>query len=116
MREKTIAALAGIPLKTVKAKLPEDGPDMKRIHEAGRLVRTALSRADISQKEAAIAMGISDSQLSMQLDGSQGNYLSWQRMQLLPQEFFVELLVLLAEERGLAHQERTLVFGRREAR
>lgn len=100
--EKRSAALDAVPRKSLKARLPEDGPDLKRIKDAGKLISTALERAGISQKEAAIDMGLSEAQLSMQLDGVPGNHLSWQRLNRLSDVFFLELLIVLAEHRGIA--------------
>lgn len=111
---KSTAALESLQLKPLKALLPEDGPDLKKVREAGLLVKTALDRAEISQKEAAITMGLTEAQLSMQLSGVPGNHLSWQRLQKLSDAFFVELLIVLAEYRGIAREERKLIFPARK--
>ena len=94
------AKLAGVPLKTMKARLPIAGPDLSRIESAGRLVQQALIRSGISQKDAAIQMGVNDGQFARQLAGQE--HLSWQRLNRLSDRFFLELLIVLAEDRGIA--------------
>lgn len=99
--------------KTVKATLPTREPHLERIKEAGQLVKTALSRAGLQQKAAAGLMGLSDAQFSAQLAGKEGEHLSWQRLQALPDAFFFELLILLAESRGIARVKMQLDMERK---
>lgn len=75
------------------------------------LIGLALSRANLSQKEAASDMGISESLLARQLRGDE--HLSWQRMFMLPDKFFLELLIVIAETRGIASVRTQIEFERR---
>jgi hypothetical protein len=75
------------------------------------LIGLALSRANLSQKEAACEMGISESLLARQLRGDE--HLSWQRLFLLPDKFFLELLIVIAETRGIASVRTQIEFERR---
>ena len=77
------------------------------------LISTALSRANLSQKEAALTMGISESLLARQLKGDE--HLSWQRLFLLPDAFWLELLVVIAETRGIATVRTQIELERRGA-
>jgi len=81
-------------------------------HPSG-LVLQALNRASISQKEAALTMGISESLLARQLKGDE--HLSWQRMFSLPDAFWLELLIVLAEARGIATVRTQIEFERKSA-
>lgn len=75
------------------------------------LIGLALSRSALSQKEAALTMGISESLLARQLRGDE--HLSWQRLFLLPDKFFLELLIVLAEHRGIASVRTQIEFERK---
>jgi hypothetical protein len=75
------------------------------------LISLALSRAGLSQKEAALTMGISESLLARQLKGDE--HLSWQRLCSLPDAFFYELLIVLAEWRGIARVQTQIQMERR---
>lgn len=107
------ARLDGVPLKNLKASVRTTEPDLKRVKGAGALVKLALVRAGISQKQAALDMGLSDAQLSAQLADKEGEHLSWQRLQALPDAFFLELLILLAEHRGIARVRMTMDLERK---
>lgn len=74
--------------------------------DAGDLISTALSRSRIAQKEAAFVMGISEPLLAAQLQGHK--HLSWQRLFRLPDRFFLELLFVIAECRGVATVRRAI--------
>ena len=104
--------LADVPLKTLKARLPADEADLKPLEDPGGAIQKALARAGISQKEAALTMAINEGQLTRQLKGQE--HLSWQRLFKLPDAFWCELLVVLAEMRGLA-TVRTQIQWRRRA-
>lgn len=75
------------------------------------LISLALSRAGLSQKEAALTMGISESLLARQLKGDE--HLSWQRLSLLPDAFWLELLFVVAEARGVGRVRRVLEEDRK---
>jgi hypothetical protein len=80
------------------------------------LISVALSRANLSQKEAALTMGVSESLLTRQLKGDckpGDEHLSWQRLFLLPDKFFLELLIVIAETRGIASVRTQIEFERR---
>lgn len=105
--------LDGVHPKTVKAGLSTREPRLDRVKEAGQLVKTALVKAGIQQKAAAGLMGLSDAQFSAQLAGKEGEHLSWHRLQALPDAFFFELLILLAETRGIARVQMQLNLERK---
>jgi len=75
------------------------------------LIGLALQRANLSQKEAALTMGISESLLARQLKGHE--HLSWQRLCQLPDAFFLELLIVLAAHRGIASVRTQIEFERK---
>ena len=92
--------LAAVNFKPLKASL-EQGEGVLQVTEGqARLIAKALERADLTVKAAAAEMGISESLLARQLRSVE--HLSWQRLSLLPDRFFVELLPLIAETRGIA--------------
>lgn len=66
------------------------------------LVARALGKAGISQKAAAIDMGIDPGLLSAQLSAGSGKHLSWLRLGRLPAAFWTELIPMLAEWHALA--------------
>lgn len=104
-------ALPAVPLKTLKARLPGGEGALNPIETAGETVQKALVRAGISQKEAALTMDVNEGQLTRQLRGQE--HLSWQRLFLLPDKFFRELLIVLAEHRGIASVRTQIEFERR---
>jgi len=108
---KSAADLAGIPLKTLKVGLRPQAGALNSVECAGQLIRTAFARAGISQKEAAITMALNEGQLTRQLQDIE--HLSWQRLFRLPDSFFVELLIVIAESRGLAVVRTSIAFRRR---
>lgn len=73
------------------------------------LVARALGRCGVSQKAAAVDMGITPQALSKQLAGAE--HLSFWRMHALPPEFWRELVALICEFHditvGQTVQERT---------
>lgn len=111
---QTIAkSLDGLHLKTAKASLREPEPDLNRLKDAGALIQLALKRAGIQEKTAASLMGISGPQFSAQLAGKE--HLSWQRLQRLSDAFFLELLIVLAEHRGIARVRTQIEMERKVA-
>ena len=66
------------------------------------LVSSALGRAGISQKAAAIDMGIDPGLLSAQLTPGSGKHLSWLRLGKLSSAFWNELIPMLAEWHDLS--------------
>jgi hypothetical protein len=74
------------------------------------MVRRALGKAGISAKVAAGEMGITEQQLSDQLNGREKYHLSFWRMHGLPREFWIELVDLIIafhdlEPRGVSSQD-----------
>lgn len=65
------------------------------------LVRRALGKAGISAKAAAGEMGITEQQLSDQLNGREKYHLSFWRMQALGPDFWREMVDLILEFHGL---------------
>ena len=78
----------------LKAKLDLPSMETPEAREIAALVRAALDKAAIQQKDAAFTMGVDPSQFRRQLDGLEG--LPLQRLLKLPDAFWRELLVLLA--------------------
>lgn len=68
--------------------------------ELGALVLECLAIAGISQKAAAITMGIGEGQFSRQVHG-RGEHLSTQRLLRLPRTFWLVFLPKLADRFGL---------------
>lgn len=106
--------LAAVKVQTLKARLPEDGPNLQKVKDAGQFVSVALQLAWMSQKEAAFHMGLQETQLAAQIANKPGNHLSWHRLCLLPDAFFLELLIVIAEARGVARVRLTLEAERRQ--
>lgn len=104
-------AVPDVPLKTLKAGLLRGETALNSIENAGDMVQRALIRSGISQKEAALTMDINEGQLTRQLRGQE--HLSWQRLFLLPDKFFLELLIVIAETRGIASVRTQIEFERR---
>jgi plasmid maintenance system antidote protein VapI len=103
--------LDGVPRKSLKAALRRDRPVLNSIENelnAGDYIVLALESVGMSQKEAATTMGIPDSQFTRQLRGQE--HLSWQRLFKLPDTFWRELWMLVAERRKLARVKRSVVF------
>lgn len=103
--------LADVPLKPAKAGLVNPDRSLNRLKDAGALIQLALRKAGIQDKVAASVMGISGPQFSAQIAGRE--HLSWQRLCELPDSFFVELLILLAEKRGIARVRMQLELERK---
>lgn len=102
--------LAGVNCQSLKCG-PRTGETALQLTEpAARLIALAIDRAGLTVKAAASDMGISESLLARQLRGQE--HLSWQRLNLLPDLFFRELLVLIAESRGIATVTTTLEMVR----
>lgn len=75
-----------------QAKVSDDA--IKSVDKLGDVVRLALSRAGVSQKEAAILMDLDPGRFVRQLAGKEP--LSFARMcERLPAEFWRELICLL---------------------
>jgi hypothetical protein len=75
------------------------------------LVVAALEAAHLTQEAAAVLMGISASLFSRQLQNLDNQHLSLQRLDRLPDAFWLELMVLVVERRKLARvRRRALVF------
>ena len=104
------SGLAGVKGVSLKCALKTGETVLQLTEPQARLIAKALDRADLTVKAAAVEMGISESLLARQLRGLE--HLSWQRLNLLPDRFFLELLILLAEARGIATVETTLKFPR----
>lgn len=110
MSNSLASRLDGVNCKPLKCP-PRTGETFLQLTEASaQLIARALDRAGLTVKAAASDMGISESLLARQLKGME--HLSWQRLNLLPDRFFYELLFLIAEARGLAQEDRTLRMRR----
>lgn len=64
-------------------------------------ISLALTRAGLSHKEAAALMGVDRPQWSRQINGSDGQHVSLQRLTKLPRQFWLELLQQLAPALGI---------------
>lgn len=78
--------------------------------DVGELVTLALDAAHIAPAQAARCMGISLSLFLRQLQNADNAHLSMQRLYRLPDSFWRELWVLIAERRRLARVRRRVVF------
>ena len=108
---KLTAALDGVPRKTLKSELQTGEAALNPIESPGMIVQKALFRAGISQKSAAITMELGEGQFTRQLQGLE--HLSWQRLYRLSDGFWLELLILVAETRGVARVRTQIDFERR---
>jgi DNA-binding NtrC family response regulator len=106
---RTDAAAEVQPLKRQPA-FDETALQQLSSAEVRELVTRALERAHITPTEAAKRMGISLSLFLRQLENLDNQHVSLQRLFRLPDEFWRELLVLLADRRQLAHVERRIVL------
>ena len=105
---ENVAARADVsPRKTLDAARPRGGA-LNSVEDVGAVVVAALDRSDISQKEAALTMGLADAQFTRQLQGKE--HLSLRRLWLLPNRFWRELLMLVAERRQVARVSHRIVF------
>lgn len=100
--------LDGVPRKTLKVGIPTDADTLKPVENPGELIVLALNQIGMSQKEAAIVMGIAEPQLTRQLRGDE--HLSWQRLFKLDDAFWRALWVLLAKRRKLARVRQRITF------
>lgn len=110
MSNTLTARLDSVKCQPLKCQ-PKGGESLLQLTEPqAQLVATALDRAEIPVKAAAADMGISESLLHRQLKGK--DHLSWQRLNLLPDRFFAELLVLIAQRRGIGAVTTTVQIAR----
>lgn len=100
MSSTVSSRLNGVNCRSLKCGLPTGETLLQLTEPHARVIAKALDRSDLTVKAAASEMGISESLLARQLKGLE--HLSWQRLNLLPDRFFCELLILLAETRGIA--------------
>lgn len=108
---KTTAALDAVPRKTLKSELRSGEATLNPIESPGMVVQKALFRAGISQKAAALTMELGEGQFTRQLQGLE--HLSWQRLCRLPDVFWLELMILICETRGVARVRTQIDFERR---
>jgi hypothetical protein len=98
-----------IERKSLKAALTREPEPLNCLEApAAAAIVTALERAGLSQKAAAIEMGISEAQFTRQLRGQE--HVSWQRLFKLPVAFWRELIVVMAEVKQLARVSRRVVL------
>jgi hypothetical protein len=77
---------------------------------AGRLVEKAIQRAYDTRESAAGDYGVTQSLMSRQITNQDNQHLSFQRMWSLSDEFWLELIVIIAEVRGIAAVRRQIVM------
>jgi hypothetical protein len=99
-------------VQSLKRGLPHDEAARQMVSsgEVRELVTLALDAAHITPLQAAAKMGISLSLFLRQLENHDNQHTSLQRLFRLPDGFWLELLVLLAERRKLAHVQRRIVI------
>lgn len=78
--------------------------------EVRTLIEDALDRAHLTKDQAARMMGITPSLLGRQLQNLDNQHVSMQRLWLLTDLFWRELLVGIVERRKLARVRRRLIF------
>lgn len=86
-------ALPPMPLQTLSGALSSPLSSLGSAEAWRELIPQALRRANVAQKEAAYALGISESQFSRQLRGTE--HISLWRMFGLPRAFWQEFVLLL---------------------
>jgi hypothetical protein len=90
-----LAPMAVEPLRTATHRGAES------LRTWREMVRRALGRAGISAKVAAGEMGITEQQLSDQLNGREKYHLSFWRMHALPPEFWREMVEAICHFHGI---------------
>jgi len=99
----------GLPRKQLKCELRPADDDRKILSpDAADTIATALQRAQLSRKEAAYAMGISEGQLSRQLAGVE--HVSVYRLWRLSTDFWFEWLAVAAEKKRVGTEYRQVVL------
>lgn len=94
MSKSLQVALPPMAVERVRSTSQPPTDSLRRWRE---LVTRALSKAELTRKSAASEMGISEQQLSDQLNGRENYHLSFWRMFHLPRSFWVELVDLICE-------------------
>jgi len=65
------------------------------------VVSEALARSGLSNKDAAYRMGLDKAHWSRQLNGTDGQHMSLQRLAKMPRAFWIELIQQLADPLGV---------------
>ena len=106
--------LESVERKALKCGLDRGDAARKKVSsdrcDDGQLVATAMEKSGLTRGQAAHCMGISEGLLSRQIDNADNQHLSWQRLSKLPNAFWCELWMLVAERRKLARVHRRVVF------
>lgn len=100
MSDSVGAKLSGIPLRNLKAGVPDsEGPVQKLNLDAGEVLDMARVGARIEAKQMAGVMVISH---SLVLRGLKTGDLSFRRLWALDDAFWTELLIAIAKKRRVA--------------
>lgn len=79
--------------------------------EGGQVTSTALEKAGVHRGEAAHYLGISEGLLSRQIENTDNQHLSFQRMwDFLPPHVWMELVFLIVERKNLGEIRRRITF------
>lgn len=110
--ETTHGSVLASTAERLRNSLPSD-PDeaLNEVEDVGALVVAVLDRSDLSQKEAALTMGISETRFTKQLKGEE--HLSLRRLWSLPDRFWRELLIEVARRKRVARVRRQVVMEMR---
>jgi len=107
MSEKSAALLDAVEVKPLKCALRKServGVALQKVESgAGDLVDAAISGARMTRDTAAREMGISPSLLTRQIQNTDNQHLSFQRLwsTSMPMQFKVALLLAMAEDLGI---------------
>ncbi len=116
MRTSLAKKLAAVEVRSVKCQIQTEGGALQEVsYIPGALVDAALAAAQITRGQAAGHMGISESLLARQIHNADHQHLSWQRLFSLPDAFWREMLILIAEKKRIADikQELTITILRK---
>lgn len=105
MEKQSAASLDGIPLRNVKAALRAGS---KSELTAGKVLDLARKASSLEVKQMADTMRISGSLISRGLKDEDN--LSFHRLWELDDSFWIELVILIAQARGIAAVKRQVIL------
>ena len=108
MADHSRAQLNGIPLRSLKVELDRGEGGVQKLKEAGAVLDKARLAAGLEAKQMADDMAISQSLVLRGLKGV--DHLSFHRLWMLPDAFWLELIVLAIERRGMAEVRRQITI------
>lgn len=106
--------LANVPVRNAKAQLRKGEAEVQELNpEAGRVLKTACSLAQIEAKQMADTMGVSHSYVLRGLKSEDD--LGFHKLWNLSDDFWFELACLVLESRGVGKVRRLFEVERKRA-